>query len=139
MTPVEPPKKAIGRKIAANTSPIPIKAPIICFIDFLVASFGGKPSSCIILSTFSITTIASSTSNPIASTIANIVNILMDISANLKTAKVPSRTTGTAIVGISVARIFPRKTNITRNTRIIAIKRVLNTSLIATETNGAVS
>ncbi|OQA08412.1 MAG: hypothetical protein BWY67_01519 [Bacteroidetes bacterium ADurb.Bin397] len=108
-------------------------------MDFLVASFGGKPSSCIILSTFSITTIASSTSNPIASTMANMVSILIDMPANLKTAKVPSSTTGTAIVGISVARIFPRNTNITRNTRTIAIKRVLNTSLIATETNGAVS
>ena len=51
----------------------------------------------------------------------------------------PRSTTGTAIVGISVARKLPRKRNITRKTRTIASISVLKTSLIATRTKGVVS
>ncbi len=50
----------------------------ICDIDFSVASFGGSLSSIITRSTFSTTTIASSTSSPMASTIPNIVSVLME-------------------------------------------------------------
>ncbi len=57
---------------------MPISAPVISSIDLRVASFGGNPSSCITRSTFSTTTIASSTKRPIASTIANIVSVLIE-------------------------------------------------------------
>jgi hypothetical protein len=43
-----------------------------------VASRGESPSSLMMRSTFSTTTIASSTSSPIASTIANIVSMLIE-------------------------------------------------------------
>ena len=46
------------------------------------------------------------------------------------TPKVPSSTTGTAIVGMIVARMFCRKTNITRKTSPIASNSVLTTSWI---------
>ncbi len=46
---------------------------------------------------------ASSTSNPIASTIPNIVNVLMVKPTADKIANVPRITTGTAIVGMIVA------------------------------------
>src|ERR1700730_342154 len=109
MTPVEPPKKAIGTKTADNTSAMPTKAPVIWFIDFMVASLGESPSSAIRRSTFSTTTMASSTKSPMARTIPNMVSVLIEKPASESTANVPSRITGTAMVGISVARMFCRK------------------------------
>src|SRR6266550_3783775 len=106
MTPVEPPKKAIGTKTADNTSAMPTNAPVIWFIDFMVASLGESPSSAIRRSTFSTTTMASSTKSPMARTIPNMVSVLIEKPASESTANVPSRITGTAMVGISVARMF---------------------------------
>ena len=139
MTPVEPPKKAMGPNTAASTSPMPIKALVISPMDLRVASWGGSPSSLMTRSTFSTTTMASSTSRPMASTMANMVSMLMENPNNPRTAKVPRITTGTARVGISVARMFPRKRYITRKTRRIASNRVQTTSLMATFTKGVVS
>ena len=78
MTPVEPPKKAIGRNTADSTRAIATSAPEISPIDFSVASRAGSPSSRIMRSTFSTTTMASSTSRPIASTMANSVRVLIE-------------------------------------------------------------
>jgi hypothetical protein len=78
MTPVEPAMNAIGTNTAASTMPMPTRAPVIWSIDLRVASSGDRPSSLITRSTFSTTTIASSTSRPIASTIANIVSMLIE-------------------------------------------------------------
>ncbi len=89
--------------------------------------------------TFSTTTIASSTNRPMARTIANMVSILMEKPKKSRTAKVPRSTTGTAIVGISVARRLPRKSHITRKTRKIAMMRVLTTSSMDTLMKGVVS
>ncbi|MNT59725.1 hypothetical protein D3C72_1972580 [compost metagenome] len=57
---------------------IPTSAPVICDMDLRVASSGDKPSSLITRSTFSTTTIASSTSRPMASTMANMVKVLIE-------------------------------------------------------------
>jgi len=108
-------------------------------MDLAVASLGESPSSAMIRSTFSTTTMASSTSSPMANTMANMVSILMENPKRPSTAKVPRMTTGTAIVGISVARKLPRKSHMTRKTSTIASKSVLTTSPIATRTNGVVS
>ena len=78
MTPVDPPKKAIGRNTADSTRAIATSAPEISPIDFSVASRAGSPSSRIMRSTFSTTTMASSTSRPIASTMANSVRVLIE-------------------------------------------------------------
>ncbi|MNN01153.1 hypothetical protein D3C81_1137640 [compost metagenome] len=118
---------------------IPTNAPWICSIDFLVASFGGSPSSDITRSTFSTTTMASSTNKPIASTMPNIVRVFIEKPKAAKMAKVPSNTTGTAMVGIRVARKFCRNKYITRNTRMMASISVFTTSLIEILTNGVVS
>jgi len=139
MTPVEPGKKAMGPKTAESTSPMPISALVIWSMDFAVASRGGRPSSLMIRSTFSTTTMASSTSRPMASTMANMVSMLMENPKSPRTAKVPRITTGTAIVGMRVARMFPMKRYMTRKTSPIASKSVLNTSLMATRTKGVVS
>ena len=55
------------------------------------------------------------------------------------TPKVPSSTTGTAIVGIRVARQFCRKRSITRNTRAMPSNKVFTTSLIEIRMKGVVS
>ena len=54
--------------------------------------------------------------------------VLMVKPATENTAKVPSRTTGMAIAGISIARQLCRNTKITSTTRITASIRVLTTS-----------
>ncbi len=118
---------------------MPTRALLISSMDFRVASLGGSPSSLITRSTFSTTTMASSTRRPMARTMANIVSMLMEKPNSASTPKVPRSTTGTAMVGTSVARRFPRKRNITRKTRTMASIRVLTTSPIATRTKGVVS
>ena len=90
-------------------------------------------------STFSTTTMASSTSRPMASTMANIVSMLIEKPKSASTPKVPRSTTGTAMVGMSVARMFPMNRYMTRNTRTMASMRVFTTSPMATLTNGVVS
>ena len=139
MMPVEPVMKAIGTNTADSTTPMPISAPVIWSIDLRVASSGDRPSSLMMRSTFSTTTIASSTSRPIASTIANMVSMFTDMPSAASTPKVPSSTTGTAIVGIRVARKFCRNRYMTRNTRTIASIRVMTTPSIEMRTNGVVS
>ena len=59
---------------------------------------------------------------------ANMVSMLMENPNNPITAKVPRRTTGTAIVGIRVARMFPIKSHMIRKTSRMASRRVLTTS-----------
>ena len=78
MMPTEPGKNAIGTNTAASTVVMPTMAPVICDIALRVASFGGSPSSAMMRSTFSTTTMASSTRIPIASTMPNIVSMLME-------------------------------------------------------------
>ena len=78
MMPVEPPKKAIGTSTADSTSAMPSRAPVICSIDLRVAARASSFSSRMMRSTFSTTTMASSTSRPMASTMANIVMVLIE-------------------------------------------------------------
>ncbi|MCY1366710.1 hypothetical protein D9M69_536150 [compost metagenome] len=99
----------MGMNTADNVRPMPTSAGVISAMDLMVASFAGSPSWCITRSTFSTTTIASSTSKPMASTMANMVSMLMEYPITDSTPKVPSNTTGTAMAGISVARRFCRK------------------------------
>ena len=118
---------------------MPMRALVIWVMDFAVASRGDSPSSLMIRSTFSTTTMASSTRRPMASTMANMVSMLMENPKSPSTAKVPRTTTGTAMVGIRVARMFPRKRYMTRKTSTIASIKVLTTSSMATLTKGVVS
>ena len=90
-------------------------------------------------STFSTTTMASSTSKPIASTMANMVKLLMEYPAKDNTANVPNNTTGTAIVGIKVALKFCKNKYIMMKTNTMASIKVLTTPSIDFSTNGVVS
>ena len=139
MAPVEPPKKAMGTNTADSTRAMPTRAPVIWVMDLRVASSGESPSSLISRSTFSTTTMASSTSKPMASTRPNMVRVLMEKPKAAMTPKVPSSTTGTAMVGIRVARKFCRNRYMTQNTRKMASISVCTTSSMEIFTNGVVS
>ena len=102
MLPTEPLKNANGTNTAISTSVMPMMAPEICVMALRVACSGGSPSSLMMRSTFSTTTIASSTTIPITSTMPNMVNTLMENPSASRAAKVPSNATGTTTVGIRV-------------------------------------
>ena len=59
---------------------------------------------------------------------ANMVSMLMEKPVMESMPKVPRSTTGTAIVGMIVARQFCRKRNITKTTRMMASTSVFTTS-----------
>ena len=102
MMPTEPGKNAIGTNTETSTSVMPTIAPVIWPIALRVASFGDSPSSDMMRSTFSTTTIASSTRMPMASTMPNSVSMLIDRPISSRTPQVPSSAIGTTMVGISV-------------------------------------
>ena len=102
MAPTEPLAKAIGMNTAVSTRVMPITAPVSSRIALMVASRGGSPSSAMIRSTPSTTTIASSTMMPIASTMPNMVSTLIEKPSASITAKVPSSAIGATSAGISV-------------------------------------
>ncbi|MNI56256.1 hypothetical protein D3C73_1112470 [compost metagenome] len=77
---------------------------------------------------------ASSTRIPMASTIANMVNTLIEKPSASITANDPSMATGTTSAGISVYRTFCRNRYITRNTSTMASARVCSTCSIDTFT-----
>ena len=104
-----------------------------------VAASGSSPFSSIFSVTASTTTIASSTTRPMASTSANSVSVLIEKPSATKMVKVPSSDTGTASIGIRVARQLSRNRNTTSSTSAVAMNNVISTSLIDSRTNSEVS
>ena len=102
MLPTDPPKKASGTNTEISTTVTPMMAPDIWPMALRVAMSGDRPSSLMMRSTFSTTTIASSTTMPITSTMPNMVSTLIEKPSASSTAKVPIRVTGTTMVGIMV-------------------------------------
>ena len=96
--PTNPSKKIIGRKTAANVTEIEIIAKKISFEPLMAASMGDMPSSTF-LKIFSVTTIPSSTTKPVANTIANKVNTLMEKPKIYMIKKVAINETGISING----------------------------------------
>ncbi len=117
---------------------MPTTGPETSDIAFRVASRGAMPSS-MWCSTASTTTIASSTTRPMASTRPKRERVLIEKPRKGKKAKVPIRDTGTAIRGMRVARQFWRNRNTTRMTRIMASPRVVAISLMPSVTGKVVS
>ncbi len=109
--------KATGTNTAAMSSVMAMMAPLISPITFFTASYGVRcGSSSIFACTASTTTIASSTTMPMASTSAKRVMRLMVRSKACMKMKAPMSDTGTASVGMSVERQSPRKRNTTSAT-----------------------
>ena len=100
--PTEPLKNANGTNTEISTTVTPMMAPEIWVMALRVASSGERPSSLMMRSTFSTTTIASSTTIPITSTMANMVSTLIENPIASSVAKVPKSATGTTRVGMMV-------------------------------------
>ena len=137
--PAMPPRNATGTNTAHSTSTMATTAPETSRIASTAASNGAILRSRIRRSTFSRTTIASSTTMPIASTMANMVSVLIEKPTSHRPAKVPINDIGTTMMGISVARTVCRNRNTTRMTSTAASKMVIVTSLIDDSTNRVVS
>ncbi len=102
--PVVPGRNAAGMNTEAITSTTAISEPEISCIDLIVASFGARWCSCMLRSTFSTTTIASSTTMPIASTRPNSVIRLIEKPSASMPANVAISETMIAIVQMIVVR-----------------------------------
>ena len=133
-----PPRNVTGTNTEISTIAMPTTGPDTSTMACFVASSGVSPCS-MWCSTASTTTIASSTTMPIASTRPNIVSVLIENPIIAKAANVPISETGTASIGMKVARKFPRKRNTTRMTRMTASNSVWSTSSRAAVTNSVLS
>ncbi len=122
--PVIPGRKLTGTNTAHSTSDMAMSALPRPSIALRVASGAGTRSRSIILSTFSTTTMASSTTMPIARMRPRSVSIFREKPNISITPKVPTSEMGTAIIGIRVARQFCNDRNTTRITRMRASTNV---------------
>src|ERR1700736_878140 len=102
--PVVPGNSATGTNTATNTSDVATTALATSFIATEAALCGSVIPSVMCRSTFSITTIASSTTKPVASVMPNNVSVLIENPSSLTKMKVPTSETGMVIAGIKVVR-----------------------------------
>ena len=123
-----PLKKQIGMNIASNTAVVAITGPVTSCMDLTAASYGERCSSSIRRFTFSITTIASSTTIPMARISPKSVIKFIEYPIHCNTANVPINETGIASVGTSVARQSCKKIKVTKITSSTASIRVMTTS-----------
>ena len=115
MRPVRPGRNAAGRNTDISTSVMPTMGPNSWRIATLAASRPDMPFS-MLWTAPSTTTMASSTTMPIASTIANRVEKLIVKPSAAMAAKAPMMVTGTVVAGISIARQSCRNTRMTTST-----------------------
>ncbi len=111
--------KADGTNTAHSTSAIAISAEPTSSMLLTAASWGERPAA-MLRSTFSTTTIASSTTMPIASTSPNRDRLLSVKPKAVMKKKVPISETGIATIGIRAARQVCRNRTITSTTSRIA-------------------
>ena len=114
---------AVGTNTAQSTRAVATMGPVTSLIACLVASEVDNPRA-ILRSTFSTTTMASSTTIPMASTRPKRERALMLKPRTSMTAKVPTRDTGTAARRIIEARQVCRKRMTTRTTSRMASRSV---------------
>lgn len=107
ITPVIPPINPIGTNTAIKTSAIATRDEPTSSIVNWVAIIADLPSS-MCRFTFSITTIASSTTTPTANTSANNDNKLIDIPKASRAKNVPTKDTGIVAQGTRVAIPSPK-------------------------------
>ncbi len=112
---------------AASTRPMAMTALLTSFMALRVASMGGSPRA-MLRSTFSTTTMASSTTMPMASTRPNKERLFSEKPIMAIAANVPINDTGTASNGMMDARQFCRNSTTTITTRIIASTSVWSTA-----------
>ena len=125
---------ATGMNTEAMTSEMAMMAPLISFIAFSVASTGDSLLRDISTFTASITTMASSTTIPMAMTNAK-SEIMLSVMLKANMAmKLPNNDTGTAMTGMMDARQSPKKMNTTMATSTKASNSVCTTfSMLASK------
>ena len=133
-----PGMKATGMNTAESTRAMPITGSVTSCIALRVASRGESPFS-MWCSTASTTTIASSTTRPMARIRPKSERVLSENPSIGKTAKVPTRDTGTASSGIRVARQLWRKMKTTMMTSTIASRSVFTISCMPSTMGSVVS
>src|SRR5256885_16861342 len=124
---------AVGTNTAQSTSAVAMIGPVTSLMAWRVASIGESPSA-MLRSTFSTTTIASSTTIPIARTNPNKESALMLNPSASITANVPTRETGTAASGMIEARHVCKNTSTTITTSTSASNSVCTTASIECRT-----
>src|SRR5690606_39710527 len=107
--PTNPSRKITGKNTAASVTEIEITAKKISFDPLIAASMGDIPSSTF-LNIFSVTTIPSSTTSPVAKTIANSVRTLIEKPHKYMIKKVAIKETGISIKGRKAIAQFLKKT-----------------------------
>src|SRR5580704_13559012 len=132
--PVVPGNNATGTNTATSTSDVAITAPATSFIATDAALCGSVMPSAMCRSTFSITTIASSTTSPVASVMPNSVSVLIEKPKALTNMNVPTNDTGIVIAGMNVLRQSCKNKKMTMITRPTASSNVISTSLIDSPT-----
>src|SRR3984885_1853586 len=128
--PVVPGKKDTGTNTEINTNDVAMTALVTSDMATEVAWCGSECSLLMCRCTFSMTTMASSTTRPVASVMPNIVSELMEKPNALIKAKVPTSDTGMVMAGMIVARQSSRKKKITIITMTMASPSVCTTSRI---------
>ncbi len=134
-----PEKNATGMNTASSTSELATTALVISFIAADAPAYESMPFSLTKRAMFSMTTIASSTTSPVASVSPNSVSVLIEKPSAFMSANVPISETGIVMAGISVVRHDCRNKNTTAMTSTIEIASVLSTSRIDSPTNGVAS
>src|SRR5271156_6139237 len=137
--PVVPGKNDTGTKTEISTSEVAMTALVTSDMAIDVAVRGSECSSLMCRWTFSMTTMASSTTSPVARVMPNIVRELIEKPNILMNANVPISDTGIVIAGMIVARQSSRKRKMTTMTIMIASPSVPTTSRIESPTTVVVS
>ena len=119
---------ADGMNTAHSTRAIATSAAPTSSMLRTAASCGERPAA-MLRSTFSTTTIASSTTMPIASTIPNSERLLIENPTMAITKNVPTSEIGMAMIGMIAARQVCRNNRSTNTTNIIAFQIVSITAL----------
>ncbi len=125
--PVNPFTKPMGAYTAARVIVMATIAKTISLVPTMAAGMACNPV-CICRWQFSSTTIASSTTRPIARTIASKVNVLSSKPNQCIGQKTLARQMGMVIMGIRAARKLPRNKITTKPTNRAASKNVIYTS-----------
>ena len=120
---------AVGTNTAMSTSEVAMIGLVTSRIAWNAASTGLSPFS-MLRSTFSTTTIASSTTMPIASTRPKSDSAFSEKPNACMAASVPTSDTGTAASGMIDARHVPKKRSTTSTTSARASKSVCTTASI---------
>ncbi len=134
-----PEKNATGMKTASSTSELATTALVISRIAADAPAYDSMRFSFTKRAMFSMTTIASSTTRPVASVRPNSVSVLIEKPSAFIRPNVPISETGIVIAGISVVRHDCRNRKTTATTSRIEIASVLSTSRIDSDTNGVAS